>query len=449
MPNVEFFYDIRCPWSYIASKRIEQVVQRANATVKWVPVRLSGIYEATGTSGSIVLAGPKLANYNRDLTRTLKRFDIPFNFHPKHPLETVDALRLLHATPSSHRAQLTHALYRLYWVDNADIVDRSLLVYTAKSLNIPYSEPLTESIFENKSYHNSLCEATDLAVKRGAPGVPSFWINEFKNGRLYFGQDRLHLVEAALLSVSKGVPLEQVENIKSVIPRRRANVPVRGKRTLRFWFDFASPYSYLAYTQLKRIAQEAGPGVEIEYMPISLAALLAHLKTDPPLARSNETEVKYFFRDLNDWSEFWNIVCKQSDPLSEQYTYEWAKQFPIRTITALRVFLLEPKTIDCIFKACWARNIPIGQSQEILASVLNEAGFDGEALIQAAQTNVKKVKNKLLENYDLAVESGVYAVPTFQVDQGELVWGNDRIDVVQDLLSGWNPDEDDVVTARL
>ena len=80
---------------------------------------------------------------------------------------------------------------------------------------------------------------------------------------------------------------------------------------------------------------------------------------------------------------------------------------------------------------------------------MNEAGFDGEALIQAAQTNVKKVKNKLLENYDLAVESGVYAVPTFQVDQGELVWGNDRIDVVQDLLSGWNPDEDDVVTARL
>ena len=69
-----------------------------------------------------------------------------------------------------------------------------------------------------------------MAVKRGAPGVPSFWIDEFKNGRLYFGHDRLHLVEAALLSVSKGVPLEQVENIISVIPRRKTNVPVRGKR---------------------------------------------------------------------------------------------------------------------------------------------------------------------------------------------------------------------------
>ncbi|CAG8495879.1 3223_t:CDS:2 [Paraglomus occultum] len=452
LPNVEFFYDIQCPWSYIASKRIEQVVQRTNATIKWVPVSLNGIYEITNAtkdkSGTKnVLSAPKLANYNRDLVRTLKRFDIPFNFHPKHPLETIDALRLLHATPESHRGQLTHALYRLYWVDNADIVDRSLLVSTAESLNIPYPEPLTESIFENAVYQDSLREATSLAAKREAPGVPSFWVDGFKNGYLYYGQDRLHFVEAALLSVSKGVPLEQVESIESVIPRR-VNKPVNGKRTLRFWFDFASPYSYLAYIQLKRVVQEAGPGVEIEYRPIILGALLTHLKTDPPLVRSNETERRYFFKDILDWLELWNIVRKQSDPSSEQYTFQWAKQFPIRTITALRIFLLEPKTIDCIFKACWANNIPIGESQEILASVLNEAGFDGEALIQATQANVNNVKNKLQENYELAIESGVCGVPAFQVDQGELVWGNDRIDVVQDLLSGWNPDEGDI-TARL
>ena len=49
-PNVEFFYDIQCPWSYIASKRIEQVVQRANATVKWIPVSLNGISEITNAT---------------------------------------------------------------------------------------------------------------------------------------------------------------------------------------------------------------------------------------------------------------------------------------------------------------------------------------------------------------------------------------------------------------
>ena len=66
MPNVEFFYDIRCPWSYIASKRIEQVVQRANATVKWVPVRLSGIYEATNATKLSVIGK---ARYDKSPSR--------------------------------------------------------------------------------------------------------------------------------------------------------------------------------------------------------------------------------------------------------------------------------------------------------------------------------------------------------------------------------------------
>jgi 2-hydroxychromene-2-carboxylate isomerase len=96
------------------------------------------------------------------------------------------------------------------------------------------------------------------------------------------------------------------------------------------------------------------------------------------------------------------------------------------------------------------RDIPIGESQEIFASVLNEAGFDGEALIQAAKSNVNNVKEKLRENYELALKLGLFGAPTFQVDDGELIWGNDRVDVVQDLLSGWNPDDsNNNVTARL
>src|SRR6266498_1334790 len=83
------------------------------------------------------------------------------------------ALRLLNATPQSHRAALTHAFYRLYWVDNVDISDLSLLLNTAQSLKIPYSEPLDSSIFSNKKYHDALRSSTARAVKYGAPGVPS------------------------------------------------------------------------------------------------------------------------------------------------------------------------------------------------------------------------------------------------------------------------------------
>ena len=46
-PIVEFFYDLQCPWSYIASRRIEDITKRANAQVVWTPVVLGEIYKAT------------------------------------------------------------------------------------------------------------------------------------------------------------------------------------------------------------------------------------------------------------------------------------------------------------------------------------------------------------------------------------------------------------------
>ena len=46
-PIVEFFYDLQCPWAYIASKRIELIAKRANAQVVWTPVLLGEIYRAT------------------------------------------------------------------------------------------------------------------------------------------------------------------------------------------------------------------------------------------------------------------------------------------------------------------------------------------------------------------------------------------------------------------
>jgi 2-hydroxychromene-2-carboxylate isomerase len=49
-PTVEFFYDIQSPRAYIASKRIEQIVRRANATIKWVPVLLDDILEITNAT---------------------------------------------------------------------------------------------------------------------------------------------------------------------------------------------------------------------------------------------------------------------------------------------------------------------------------------------------------------------------------------------------------------
>jgi len=107
--------------------------------------------------------------------------------------------------------------------------------------------------------------------------------------------------------------------------------------------------------------------------------------------------------------------------------------FPIRTVLPLRVAIAEPKAIDAMYRAAWQRNTNIGD-ETVLVKVLSEAGFDAKSLIERAQSTV--VKEQLTSNTLMASNSGVIGVPSYIVDD-ELVWGQDRINVVQDLLCGW------------
>ncbi|CAG8590232.1 9794_t:CDS:2, partial [Ambispora gerdemannii] len=463
VPTVEFLFDIQSPWAYIASTRISVIVRRTRAKVLWTPVSLGGVYEAvkapqSKAGNSTYVMGPQRATYHQlDFKRTLRRNNLKINYQPNHPVKSLDALRLLHATPDTHREQLAHALYHSYWIQNNDISDRRLLLATAKELNIPSEYPLDNSIFTNTTIQERLRKATQRAVNLGAPDVPSFVINNYQNSgteRLFWGQDRLHFVELALEQASRGVSsFKEIDNIDKYYPRCvKRGTKSDKERTLRFWFDFASPWSFLAYTQLERIRREAGDKVKIEYMPFLLGAVFRKLgMADIPLFTMPKANQQYWTFDLLDWTDFWNALALQSDPNYKPFSFKWTQVFPIRSITALRVFLLEPKTIDCLFKASWQDDIPLGTSEEILANVLNKGGFDGPALIQATKNNVNNVKDRLLKNTELAVEKGLFGAPIFQVDDGQLVWGQDRINVVEDLLAGWEDvdQSDNEVSAKL
>ncbi|RUS13107.1 thioredoxin-like protein, partial [Jimgerdemannia flammicorona] len=271
-----------CPWAYIASRRIEVITARVGAQIIWTPVLLGGIYEATKAPQD-VMPGAKKAVNQKDFVRTLKRFDIPLKYHPKHPVRTVDSVRLLHATPPTHRAALTHALYQLYWVQNADITDRTLLLTTARRLKIPYTQPLDDSLFADTRHHASLRAATADAVRRGAPGVPSFWIphgDAPDTGLLFWGQDRLHFVEASLAAMrvaADPMAWDTVPRIAEMYPRKATAAQAKAwagrQRTLTYYYDFSSPWCYLAWTQMERVAREAGKGLKLELVPVLVGGL--------------------------------------------------------------------------------------------------------------------------------------------------------------------------------
>ena len=122
-----------------------------------------------------------------DMKRYAAHHGVPLQLHPRHPLRSLEAMRLLHTVEGDARVELTHALYRAHFVDNRDISDRAVLA--------EYGDVSRIDAPEIKS---ALRAATDRAVADGAFGVPSFVVEQQDRRFLFWGQDRLFFVEKAL-----------------------------------------------------------------------------------------------------------------------------------------------------------------------------------------------------------------------------------------------------------
>lgn len=210
------------------------------------------------------------------INRTLKRYKVPFHQPKKHPQKTTSALRLIYSLPNEKRRALTKALFRAYWVDNKDVSNPAVLKEIANQCGI--SNIQTDS----STLRDSLEKATLNAVARGAPGVPSFWVpaetwtdshGETQKGRLYWGQDRMHFVEAVLTTLNKRITYDQVPDLAGLQPRCLSSSNATTPAKLEFYYDFSSPWAFLGWTQLERMKREAGPQLEIELKPILLGAL--------------------------------------------------------------------------------------------------------------------------------------------------------------------------------
>jgi 2-hydroxychromene-2-carboxylate isomerase len=189
MAGFTFYYDVVCPYAYLASTQIEAMAARAGAEIEWVPVLLGGIFRAIGQADVPAAAMPASKQHLNllDMKRYAAHYGVPLQLHPRHPLRSVEAMRLLHTVDGAARVKLTHALYRAHFVDNRDISDRTVLA--------DYGDL---SKLDSPDIKNALRAATDRAVSDGAFGVPSFVVEQNDRRYLFWGQDRLFFVEKAL-----------------------------------------------------------------------------------------------------------------------------------------------------------------------------------------------------------------------------------------------------------
>lgn len=194
-------------------------------------------------------------------------------------------------------------------------------------------------------------------------------------------------------------------------------------KSVEFYFDFGSPTSYLAYTQLPGICAEAG--AELVYRPVLLGGVFQATGNASPIAVP--AKGRYTLIDMTRFARRYGVPMKMNP------------HFPINTLTLMRaatgVQLRQPERFEallaCVFKGMWVDALNLGDPA-VLGPLLAEAGFDPQALL--ALTTEQDVKDALKTNTEAAIKRGMFGAPTFFVGD-EMFFGQDRLDFVREALA--------------
>ncbi|MBU65840.1 MAG: disulfide bond formation protein DsbA [Cupriavidus sp.] len=195
-------------------------------------------------------------------------------------------------------------------------------------------------------------------------------------------------------------------------------------KQVEFYFDFGSPYSYLAYKELPRVA--ARTGATIVWRPMLLGGVFKATGNHSPM----EIPAK------SDWSN--GDVRRWAQRYDAPFLHN--PFFPINTLALMRGAIGYRRKgeaefhryVAAIFSAMWETGKNLNDPNEI-GKVLVEAGFDPrEALAMLDDPEVKAELKQVTED---AVARGIFGAPSFIVD-GELFWGNDRLLFVEEQLAG-------------
>jgi 2-hydroxychromene-2-carboxylate isomerase len=193
---------------------------------------------------------------------------------------------------------------------------------------------------------------------------------------------------------------------------------------IEFWFDFSSPYSYLASEKIEELA--ARHGRKVDFKP-TLLGVIFKSTGGVPLTELVPPKASYFAKDFERSARYAGVPFKHPHA------------FPIPTVGTARAFLwlqrqdeaLAARFLHATFRAYFAQDRNVGQP-EVIGALATEIGADPVALARGAQEPA--IKDKLKALVDESIARGVFGAPTIFVD-GEMFWGHDRLPQVERWLA--------------
>jgi 2-hydroxychromene-2-carboxylate isomerase len=186
---------------------------------------------------------------------------------------------------------------------------------------------------------------------------------------------------------------------------------------LEFWYEFASTYSYLAAARIEALAEAAG--VALRWRPFLLAPIFAAQGWTTSPFNVYPAKGRYMWRDVEREATRLGLSLKKPDP------------FPQNALVAARVALIGddhpwgPTFTKAVYKAQFGEGRSIAEPAAVHA-ILVHLGLDADVVLRMAQVEANKTRLKAVT--EEARSRGVFGAPSFYTEDGELFWGNDRLE---------------------
>jgi 2-hydroxychromene-2-carboxylate isomerase len=193
---------------------------------------------------------------------------------------------------------------------------------------------------------------------------------------------------------------------------------------LDFWYEFASTYSYLAAMRADQLASAAG--VLLRWRPFLLGPIfVAQGWTTSPF-NLYPNKGRYMWRDMERICARRGLPLRRPDP------------FPQNTLLTARLALAAPEDrradfSRAVFRAEFGEGRNISDEQ-VLCDYLAATSLDADALLAKAKSD--EVKAKLRSETETAQRAGLFGAPAFVAPDGELFWGDDRLEQALDWVAG-------------
>jgi len=195
--NVDYYFTMLSPWAYIGHAPFMEVVRRHDVTVTYKPISLSDVFAETGGLPFGKRHPARLRYRILELQRWREKRGLKFNLHPKFwpfAVETADRFAVAVAAAGHDPDPFLRRAFAAVWEEEQNLADEATLTKLANAEKLPGAELLSEAMREQTKakYEQNTADAIAIEII----GSPSYVLN----GEVFWGQDRLDLLDDALRS---------------------------------------------------------------------------------------------------------------------------------------------------------------------------------------------------------------------------------------------------------